>query len=76
MILFLILSGRLSIAWKDLGLKVVAATADGASPNRRFFQLHTDPGTEYKTLYPFATFYLLLFGPSPLTKDDMELLGR
>lgn len=38
-----------------MGLKVIAATADGASPNRKFFQLHTESSTEYKTLNPFAT---------------------
>ena len=35
-----------------MGLKVIAATADGASPNRKFFQLHTQSSTEYKTPSP------------------------
>ena len=37
-----------------MGFKVVAATADGASSNRRFFALNTDPGTMHKTLNPYA----------------------
>jgi hypothetical protein len=39
-----------------MGLKVIAATADGASPNRKFFRLHTQSSKdhEYKTLNPFA----------------------
>ena len=37
-----------------IGLKVIAATADGASPNRSFFQLHTESKTSYKTLNPYA----------------------
>ena len=42
------------IAWEGIriiestGLKVIAVTADGASPNRKFFRMHGD-GTVYKT---------------------------
>ena len=37
-----------------IGLKVIAATADGASPNRRFFRLHMQSSEdhEYKTVNP------------------------
>ena len=37
-----------------MGLKVIAATADGASPNRKFFRLHTQSSDEYKSLNPYA----------------------
>ena len=39
-----------------MGLKVIAATADGASPNRRFFRLHMQSSEdhEYKTVNPYA----------------------
>ena len=39
-----------------MGLKVIAATGDGASSNRKFFRLHsqTSNEAEYKTLNPFA----------------------
>ncbi len=35
-------------------LKVVAATADGAKPNRVFFRLHGLEGESYKVLNPFS----------------------
>ncbi len=35
-------------------LKVVAATADGAKPNRAFFRLHGLEGESYKVLNPFS----------------------
>lgn len=37
-----------------MGFKVIAATADGASPDWKFFQLHGESRTDYKTLNPFA----------------------
>ena len=50
-----------------VGLKVIAATADGASPNRKFFQLHTESNKEYKTINPFASDkrYVYFFSDPP-----------
>ena len=50
-----------SIVWEGIerlertGFKVLAVTADGASPNRKFFRMHssTEPIT-HKTLNPYA----------------------
>ena len=39
---------------EKMGLKVIAATADGASSNRSFFQLCSQSSTEHKTRNPFA----------------------
>lgn len=51
------------IAWEAIerleriGFKVVAITADGASPNRKFFHMHSAAGTDlcYKTCNPFTS---------------------
>ena len=48
------------IVWEGIriiestGLKVIAVTADGASPNRKFFHMHGD-GTVYKTRNLYAS---------------------
>ncbi len=44
---------------------VIAATADGASPNRSFFKLHSS--TEYKTLNPYSADerYIYFFSDPP-----------
>ena len=39
------------------GLNVVAATADGAKPNRAFFCLHGLQGDSYKVLNPYVDFF-------------------
>ena len=43
---------------KSTGLKVICITADGASPNRKFFRVHRGPDNDtsptYKTRNPFA----------------------
>ena len=52
-----------SIIWeaierlKRLGFKVIALTADGASPNRKFFRLHSSSKDElcYKTPNPYTS---------------------
>ena len=51
-----------SIVWEaierleNLGLKVLVVTADGASPNRKFFRMHREPGENlcYKTINPYT----------------------
>ena len=39
-----------------IGLKVMAITADGAGPNRKFFRLHSTPNSDvcYKTTNPYT----------------------
>lgn len=45
---------------ENLGFKVLVITADGASPNRKFFRLHSDKKTQspynpvYKTVNPYT----------------------
>ena len=39
---------------ESLGFKVICVTADGASPNRKFFCMHGKEGLVYKTHNPFA----------------------
>ena len=48
-------------AVESMGLKVIAVTADGASQNRKFFNMHQDPsesnvsnGITYKTINMYA----------------------
>ena len=36
------------------GVKVLCITADGASPNRKFFRMHTDLDVPHKTKNPYA----------------------
>ena len=53
------------------GFKVVAATADGASPNRTFFRIHCEKGKESELLYrtpnPFSVEdrYIFFFSDPP-----------
>ena len=42
---------------EGIGLKVIFITADGASPNRKFFKMHHTPGDNmptYKTCNPYS----------------------
>ena len=49
-----------SIVWEGIehleraGFKVVAITADGASPNRKFFRMHSTEPITYKTPNPYC----------------------
>ena len=39
------------------GLKVLSVTADGASPNRKFFRMHKTPGATLKVVYKTRNHY-------------------
>lgn len=50
-----------------MGFRVTAATADGASPNRSFFALHSNDKLTHKTLNPYAheDRYIYFFSDPP-----------
>ena len=52
---------------EKMGFKVIAAIADGASPNHNFFKLHSKTKLEHKTLNPYAADerYIYFFSDPP-----------
>ena len=63
---------------KRLGSKVLAATADGASPNRRLIKLHGTDKLVYKVINPHAPDhrYLYFLRPTTLAQNGKKLLGK
>ena len=65
---------------ESIGLKVICITADGASPNRRFFRMHKTgirSSLTYKAENPYAEdgkrwIYFISYPPAP-DKNDKQL---
>ena len=62
-----------------LGFKLLAATADGASPIRRLIKLHGSDKLVYKVVNPHAPDHRYLYfflRPTTLAQNDKKLLGK